>query len=67
MVPEVDLCKGGVEVRTVHQVEVRPVLVADSRDRNDMIEDGLELRYRVGGDTVEGEEDDEFSRGACVS
>lgn len=67
LLPEVDLCKRGVEVGAVHEVEVRGVLVADSRDGNNMIEDGLELGDGVGRDTVEGKKDGELFRGPCVA
>lgn len=67
LLPEVELCKCRIEVGTVHQVEVRAVLVADSRDGYDLIEGGPELSDGVGGDTVEGEEDDELPCSTCIS
>lgn len=67
LLPQIDLCKGRVEVGAVHQVEVGAVLVAQPGDGNDMVVDGPELGDGLGGDAVEGKEDGELSRGAGVS
>lgn len=67
LLPEIDLCKRRVEIGAVHQVEVRSVLVADPRDRNDLVEDGPELRDGLGGDAVERDEDGELSGGARIA
>lgn len=46
LLPQVDLCKGGVQISTVHEVQVGGLVVADSRHRQDIVVNGLIARAK---------------------
>lgn len=65
--PQIDLCKGRVQVGSVHEIQVGAVLVAHSWYGDNMVKDGLQLRNGLGGDAIEGEEDGELLCRAGIS
>jgi hypothetical protein len=65
--PKIDLGKGGMQVGSIHELEVRGPLVANARYRDDIVVDGPELCDGLGRDRIEGDENGEALGGARIA